>query len=252
MDATIVIPTRTNLTRFVTCVESLLAAPSLDHPFEVVVVDASEAGLPSKWAWSNGLRAVVRPEATFGEAVNLGAAQAQSEIIVLLNDDTITSVAWLDALLKPRIGAHIVGARLLYPAAEGLAEIVQHGGIGFDVAGNPYQLWKGAPADHAEALVPRVLPAVTFACAAIPRFIWKALGGLDERYRNGYEDIDFCLRAREKGYVVAYEPRAVLTHAESQTPNRYANEAENKALFNREWVESGRLAYNLGQWPFQP
>jgi GT2 family glycosyltransferase len=51
---------------------------------------------------------------------------------------------------------------------------------------------------------------VTFACVLIPRPLYHELGGLDEAYRNGYEDCDFCLRARQAGRQVVYTPASTL------------------------------------------
>ena len=63
----------------------------------------------------------------------------------------------------------------------------------------------------------REVTAVTGACMAMRRAIWDELGGFDYRFPVNYNDVDLCLRARERGYRVILEARAILTHEEGQT-----------------------------------
>lgn len=248
-DVSVIVPTLAGGHRVSACLNSLRAHVKRER-LEIVVVDTSEDHAASA-VWQQAARVYSLAGATFAEAVNYGAAHARGAILVPLNDDTVSRDDWLTPLLNPRVHGHIVGARLLYPAERPSAESVQHAGVGFDMNGNPYHLWRGAPHDHPEALVPRVVAAVTFACAAVPAWAWKALGGLDTAFKNGYEDIDFCLRARALGLSVVYEPKACLTHLEAQSAGRFAHESANKALFIKRWVASGEIYRNLGMWPFQ-
>lgn len=190
---------------------------------------------------------IVQAGGTFAENVNRGVKASTGELLVLLNDDVrLRAGAW-NALTfyEGEPWPNVRGLRLLYPNG-----LVQHGGIGFDQQGNPYTLWALAPACHPEVVKDRWLTAVTFACASVPRSLWLELGGLDEGYRNAYEDVDFCLRAREHGWQTLYIGHASAVHAESQTPGRHDHDGESWAYFARKWLETGRLWSVLGVYPF--
>src|SRR6185369_10606144 len=70
-----------------------------------------------------------------------------------------------------------------------------------------------------------------------------ALGGFDEGYRNGFEDVDFCLRVSEAGHRIVYQPASTLYHLESQTEGRKVHDQANgRRLFERwqaRWAEIG-------------
>jgi GT2 family glycosyltransferase len=78
--------------------------------------------------------------------------------------------------------------------------------------------------------------AVTGACLAIRRTDFEMLGGFDECYWNGYEDVDLCLTARAYGGTVVYEPASVVIHHESQSgPERWTGVAANVARLRDKW-----------------
>lgn len=47
------------------------------------------------------------------------------------------------------------------------------------------------------------------------REVFVEAGGFDEKYARAFNDVDFCLRLRERGYLVVYTPYAQLYHHES-------------------------------------
>ena len=76
--------------------------------------------------------------------------------------------------------------------------------------------------------------AVTGACLAIEKSFWDDLGGLDEQNLTvAYNDIDLCLKAREKGYRIIFTPFAKLMHHESISRGSDDDPAVNERL-NRE------------------
>lgn len=169
----------------------------------------------------------------FARASNQGARAARSELLVFLNNDTEAEPGWLDALREaaadPTVGA--VGARLLYPGTRR----IQHAGLALTPDGVPDHLWRHAPEDDPRVLAPRDVDMVTGACLAIRRELFFALGGFDEGYRNGGEDVDLCLAVRARGLRVRYEPRAVLLHHEGGTPGRFDHVRENLARLVARW-----------------
>jgi GT2 family glycosyltransferase len=167
---------------------------------------------------------------------NFGARLAQGEHILMLNNDTeVIAPGWLRAMLehsqRPEVG--VVGAKLLYPDQR-----IQHAGVivGIGgVAGHSHLLLEGdRPGYFARAQLPQNLSAVTFACAMTRRAIFEQLGGLNEQDLTiAFNDIDYCLRAREAGYLIVYTPLAELFHHESLTRG-YEDNPEKQARFGRE------------------
>jgi hypothetical protein len=120
------------------------------------------------------------------------------------------------ARLEPGVG--IVGARLLFPNGR-----IQHAGVamypvrfGTEGIGPHHLYWHWTP-DTPASLEPTDLNIVTGACMLTPRELFLDSGGFDEIFWNGYEDVDYCLRVRDRGLRVVYEPTATLVHFESQS-----------------------------------
>jgi GT2 family glycosyltransferase len=94
--------------------------------------------------------------------------------------------------------------------------------------------WYQDAADRPEALLAGPVTAVTAAVMAVRRAAWDQVGGFDEGYWNGYEDVDLCLRLRAAGWSVFYEPASTLVHAESVSgPERFSAAAANIARLQR-------------------
>ena len=136
----------------------------------------------------------------------------------------------------------IAGAKLLYPDGT-----IQHYGKWFTLDFHPFHVLRWQPADDPLAQQIRSFPDVTFACVAIRKVVWDDLKGLDEEYLNGYEDDDFCLRAKERGADVGLHPKMLATHLEAQTTGiDTANKAAQYERFKKIWVETGRIQWPLG------
>ena len=213
-DCSIVIPVhnRASLTR--ECLDALLDQ-DLDGAEIVVVDDCSGDDTPEMLAsYGDRLRTLrMDPNGGFAAACNAGVAACQSELVVLLNNDTQPVPGWLGALTAyadehPEAG--VVGCKLLWPTGA-----VQHAGVVIDAHKDVRHVYLGFPADHPAVNYPRRFQVVTAACVLIRRELFEQLGGLDTAYRNGYEDVDFCLRAGELGHKIRSCPTSVLYHLES-------------------------------------
>ena len=258
MDYSIIIPVfnKADLTR--NCLSKL--RPSLEGAGEgeVIVIDNASTDhtqeVLAQFPWIRAIRN--ETNLGFAGANNQGARAARGRILVLLNNDTEPISQWLAPVMRrfedPSIG--IVGAKLLFPN-----RAIQHAGVAIRwwpysaIGMQPFHFWYSELDDACkDAQVARDYQVVTGACLATPRELYLELGGLDEGYWNGNEDVDFCLKVRERGLRVLYEPAASLIHFESQSgtqrfrrmqPNlqRLGDRWHNKVEFDaaRRFVDAG-------------
>jgi GT2 family glycosyltransferase len=212
---TIVIVTWNGLAHTRRCLDHL-ATTTQGLPVEIVVVDnASTDGTRELLRGSPGLRCVLRTDnGGFAAGVNDGirAADPGSDIVLLNNDIIADDPQWLPGLAETasRHGAGLVSARLHYPDGRlqdpGNALVfdpfkVRHFGI-FEP-------------DVGQFGSARPVPAVSFACVYIRREVIERIGLLDaERYFCYFEDIDYCLRARDAGFSIWCAGAVRLTHVE--------------------------------------
>ena len=158
----------------------------------------------------------------FAGACNLGIDAARGEIVVLLNQDAVADREWLhflvEALAEPQVG--VVGCKVLYP--DGCT--IQSAGCSVY-----WPLGTVVARGHLEPDGPTWDEpcSVDFAhgcCMAFRRQVYDRLGALDDSFWPGYfEDVDFCVRARQSGLECRYEPRARLTHRESASFRRWSS-----------------------------
>jgi GT2 family glycosyltransferase/thioredoxin-like negative regulator of GroEL/2-polyprenyl-3-methyl-5-hydroxy-6-metoxy-1,4-benzoquinol methylase len=208
--------------------------------YEVIVVDNNSTDGTQEFLANLGgdIQVISNPENFgFSKACNQGAAAAKGRFLVFLNNDTIPKPGWLQALVD-EVETHqdvaVVGSKLLYPD-----ETIQHAGVVFSKnCLTPYHIFKGAPGDLHAANVRREFQVVTAACFLVRRKDFEGVGGFDEGFRNGFEDVDLCLKIRERGRKVIYQPKSTLYHLEHQTPGRKDPETErhNGNLLMSRWT----------------
>ncbi|MEP6484122.1 MAG: glycosyltransferase family 2 protein [Rudaea sp.] len=258
----ILVPFRDKPELLSTCVRSILDKTNYSN-YEIVGIDngssdeATHSLMRDLESHDSRVR-FVRFDAPFNYSSinNFGASNSRGEYLVLLNNDTeIIARDWLGAMLeyaqRPDVG--VVGAKLLYTDKR-----IQHAGVivGIGgVAGHAHLMeHSDEPGYFSRAQLPQNLSAVTFACAMIRRDVFDQLGGLNETNLTvAFNDIDFCLRARESGYLVVYTPYAELFHHESRSRG-YEDNPEKQARFSleiqymqmrhRETLERGDPYYN--------
>jgi len=243
MDYSIVIPVfnREDLTR--NCLATLRPTLAGAGDGEVIVVDngsdSRTAAVLAEFPWVR----VIRNDRNLGfaAACNQGARAGTGRFVVHLNNDTQALDGWLARMLarfsEPNVG--IVGARLLFPDGK-----LQHAGVvlcpmrfGPEGFGPYHFLWKWA-GDAPGAAARADFQAVTGACLVTPRDLFLELGGFDEAYWNGYEDVDYCFGVGARGLRVVYEPSAVLYHFESQSGvQRKRRLMHNIRLLSSRWAK---------------
>ena len=193
--------------------------------YEIVIVDNSRHDTVAKLVaeWPDPPRPLRRIDCrnrvfNFATINNQAARQCTSPMLLFLNDDTsVITPDWLTAMVelsaRPEVGA--VGAKLLYPDGT-----IQHAGVALGIFGNCGHAFKSLPGDAQHYFdfpdVIRNVSAVTGACLMTRLDVFRETGGFDEQnFAVAFNDVDFCLRVREKGYRVIYTPHAQLYHYES-------------------------------------
>lgn len=172
-------------------------------------------------------------EMSFSAANNAAFASHPADYVLLLNNDVflhpdVLFSMW-DAMTLNNVG--IVGTRLLFPDGR-----VQHAGVTLSGDSDGGGLHIGYNLNP--ELCPKVITfpqAVTGACMLVKKEVWSNLGGLDETYHFGGEDIDFCLRARLAGWKIACCPEPASLHLESATPGRVELDETSRKLFLEKW-----------------
>lgn len=235
-DCTIVIPVHdgADLTR--RCLDTL-RAQDLGGAEIVVVDDASTDETAALLAARDDVR-VLRHERGLGFATscNSGVAASSGRHVVLLNNDTQPCDGWLDALLRyadAHPHAAVVGAKLLWPD-----DTVQHAGVAISQSRDVRHIYAGLPGDHPAVCRSRRYAIVTGACMLVRREVFEELDGFDTAFVNGYEDVDFCLRAGERGHEVHYCHEAVVYHlASSSRGDDPDHDDHNRDLYRLRWAD---------------
>lgn len=259
---TIIVPTKDQLHYLQTCIESLLE--KTDYPnYEIFIVD-NNSETPEAIAWLKGLEDMALPnlrilryreEFNFSAMNNLAVREASGEYVLLLNNDTgIIRSDWLKALMnhaqRPEVG--IVGAKLLFPRGG-----VQHAGVVLGLRGPAEHVFVKADSQAAGYMnrlkIDQNYMAVTAACMLVRKSVYEEVGGLDEdAFRVSFNDIDFCLKVSEAGYLTTWTPYSLVMHVGNVSQNEVDKSAHEAKVqrFRRETEEMyRRWLHYLGSDP---
>ena len=196
---------------------------------------------------------------------NFAARQAKGEYLLLLNNDTrVITPGWIQGMLGncQRREVGITGAKLYYPD-----NTVQHAGIIIGIGGIAGHAFLNLPRSRSgylhKASIQMDYSAVTAACMMVKRKVYEELGGFEEKLAVAFNDVDFCLRARQAGYLVVYNPRVELYHDESKSrgaedsPQKVRRFQEEIEFMRSRWIEllkEGDPCYNknltLSKWNY--
>ncbi len=216
-----------------------LAHQTRDVDHEVIVIDnASTDETAQALPMLDKLRVLRNPDNFgFARACNQGAAMARGRYLVFLNNDTEPRAGWLSAMVRvadadPDVA--IVGNQLLFPDGT-----IQHAGVifgyGVPFPITPFHAHYRRPPEAADTRAE--LRAVTAACMLIRPQVFSAVGGFDEGYVNGYEDVDLCLKVGRAGGRIVYTPDSVVVHHESVSEGRFASDGANVDRLNQRWLD---------------
>ena len=252
----IIIPTKNLLDMLHRCIGSVLENTAWPN-YEILVVDngsddrATLDFLAELRADDSGRFRVLEYNKPFNFSAmnNLAVREARGEYLLLLNNDTAAlEPEWLDEMMgyaqRPDVGA--VGARLIHPDGR-LQHVGVYLGIGGEPAGHIIPNHDGSdPGYFGRAMSPQDLSAVTAACLLIRKDMYEDVGGMDEKdFAVSFNDVDLCLKVREKGKLVVYTPYATLLHDESVSQN---STLEGKTISEKAKRFSGEREAMFHKW----
>ncbi len=258
----IVIPTKNHAELLRQCIASIRATV-VGVPYDIVVVD-HESDDPATLAYLasiSGQARVQRYQGPFNFAAmnNLavaGLGGAYTHYLLCNNDVEAHERGWLERMLElgQQPDAGIVGATLFYPDRK----TIQHAGVcvGMFRGAEHYGKFMRYPEDAHRAGgellgMNHEVAAVTAACMLVRKETWDDIAGFDESIAVGFGDVDFCLRALQKGWRVLFCARARLVHHESMTRGVSEVDAHpvDTSLFRVKWrelLDAGDPFYNRG------
>ncbi|MCR4657088.1 MAG: glycosyltransferase family 2 protein [Lachnospiraceae bacterium] len=239
----IIIPNRDHLTDLKRCIDSILEKTSYEN-YELIIVENNSKD-PELFDYYTNLKKLPNVKVVYYEGEfnysrinNLGEHEASGKYLVLLNNDTeIVTRNWLEELLmyaqREDVGA--VGCMLYYEDYS-----IQHAGIVLGLgahrtAGHShYRLPKDNLGYMGRLCYAQNVSAVTGACLMTKRALYEEVGGLNEDLAVALNDVDFCLKLREKRLLNVFTPYAELFHYESRSRGSDVTGSDDKALANAE------------------
>ena len=220
----IIIPTQDKGETLKACIDSILKLTTYKN-YEIIIVD-NNSSEEATFAYYKELKKISNLKLlkfnkafNFSEINNYAASKTRSDYLLFLNNDVkVISGDWLEIMLgfaqRQRTGA--VGARLSY-----FNNTIQTAGLAIAEKGKILRLHNRYPKDDngygSRILSTQNISAISGACMMVRRDVFNEVGGFAGEYAVNHGDIDFCLKLRQKGYLIVYEPHAELYHHESLT-----------------------------------
>lgn len=257
----IIIPNYNHVEELSRCIDSIINKSTYKN-YEIIIVENNSDKATFEYydtlkKYDNIKVVVYKPENGFNYSAinNFGVQFAKGEHYILLNNDVeIITPEWIEEMLmysqRDDIGA--VGAMLYYPN-----DTIQHAGVTIGVltlAGHNFRhSQRGNPGYFGRAGYQQNVSAVTAACLMLPAKVYEQVGGLDESFAVAFNDIDFCMRIRKEGYLIAFTPFAELYHYESisrgddeapEKRERFLSEVNRFQIRWKKELEQGDPYYN--------
>lgn len=230
------------------CIDSLVRTMPAALDWELVLVDDGSTDGTREWLKTvsdDRIRCILNPtNRGYAASNNLGVAASRGRVVALLNNDLVLQPGWLEPMLKI-LSTHpgdIVG-NVQRAVRDGR---IDHAGIAIDAKGKPAHIRELAP--WPASRLPAV--AVTGACMLLARSTWNAVGGFDEAYINGGEDVDLCFRAAALNRRCHVATRSVILHHVSSSPNRKLKDEANSARLVKRW-RSELIRHGVSAWVIQ-
>ena len=257
------IPNKDHVEDLKRCIESIQTRSTYEN-YEIIIIENNSSDKATfeyyKTLEDQEKIKIVTYEGEFNYSKinNFGAGFATGKYLLLLNNDTqVITMNWLESMLMyaQRADVGAVGAKLYYGD-----QTIQHAGIVIGLgahrtAGHThYKINHDNLGYMGKLCYAQNVSAVTGACLMVKASLYDELGGLDESFKIALNDVDFCLRLREKGYLNVFTPFAELYHFESASrgsdiedkakAERYNEEAKHFREKWKEVLEKGDPYYN--------
>jgi len=209
----IIIPTYNRENDLLECIESIKKS-DYKHYEIIVVKDGSETRY-KKIPRMKDIMYIEQEKSGFAKVCNSGIKNANGEIIILLNDDTIVDSKWISELIKP-LALNDVGitcGKIYYYENNQKSKKIWYGG-GIILPFLPRIVWH-LPLKRYSEENENITKETRFAtgCAmAFRKELIKKVGLLDEKYISYFEDADFSIRVNRAGYKILYIPNAKIWH----------------------------------------
>lgn len=201
---------------------------------EILIVDnASNDGTAQK-ATALGARVIALSQNTgFAHAVNIGIRAAETEFVLIVNNDVRLPGDWLEKLLQAsEIGGWFMAGKLLSGARpgeiDGAFDLISRGGCAWR-AGHGFR--SAGPESG-----PMQMDFPSFTAGLFRRSLFNRIGYLEESFESYLEDIDFGLRCAEAGLWGLYAPQAVGIHEGSATLGEWNPETARRLARNQLWI----------------
>ena len=235
----IIIPNKDYINTLKVCLNSLKKLTTYEN-YEIIVVENNSEESETfeyykKIDGKDKIKVVYFPEKEFNysKIINFGVKNSTGDYIIQLNNDTeLMTPNWIQEMLgfaqREDVGA--VGVELFYPD-----NTIQHAGIIIGIGGVAGHVFKNLPKGihgyfSKDAMIQN-LSAVTAACIMTPKSIYDDY--MDEKFKVAFNDVDFCLKIREKGKLIVYNPFVQFKHYESKSRG-FEDTPEKKERFQAE------------------
>jgi O-antigen biosynthesis protein len=180
------------------CLDSL---GKLNYPeYEVILVDdGSTDDTASIAAQFPQVRYIHQSNHGLSHARNTGAAAAKCEVLAYTDSDCMVDADWLYYLIATLLsgGYAGVGGPNVTPPAQNWIQACVAAAPG----GPSHVLLTDTVAEH--------IPGCNM---AFHRWAFDSVGGFDPEYHKAGDDVDFCWRLQQAGYVIAFSPTAIVWH----------------------------------------
>ena len=184
-------------------------------PYELIVIDNGSTDATTAVLDRLEGAAVVRNPTNlfFLRAVRQGAERANSEHILLLNNDAILqegAVEYALDTMKSAADIGAVGGRILLSE-----KTLQEAGNIIWRDGSCLSYGRDEDSEGPEFMFQRDVDYCSGAFLLLRHDLFRKLDYFDERFLPAYyEETDLCMRLREAGYRIVYDPRVQVLHRE--------------------------------------
>ena len=248
----IIIPNKDQREALQRCIDSIFRKSSYRR-FEILIAE-NHSEKEETWDFYREICAkhdnvrVITWEKPFNYAAinNWAAEQACGDYLLFLNNDTeVITERWIEELLgyaqRKDVGA--VGARLYYPD-----DRLQHCGVVVGIGGIAGHICHLEPRNSGgyfgRVVKTQDVSAVTAACMMMSKKVFLEVGGFEKKFTVAYNDVDLCLKVRDRGLLVVYNAWCMLYHyeslsrgsdAEETSPEKHRRQMEEAELLRSRW-----------------